>query len=195
MFPVLVLYATREGQTRRIAEYISDSMRARGFAVEVVNATELPDGFSLGAYSKVIVAASVHRERHQKEIIDFVKGHRKELDGVPGAFVSVSLSQAGAEDSAAPPERRAKAAADVEHMIFRFLAETGWHPSKIKAVAGALMYTKYNFVLRFVIKRVAKAAGGSTDTSRDHEYTDWIGLDRFLDEFLTIPVEAPASRR
>ena len=193
MLPVLVLYATREGQTRRIAEYVSDSMRARGFAVDVVNATELPGGFSVGAYSKVLIAASVHRERHQSEIVDFVRGHRAELDRMASAFLSVSLSQAGAEDTAAPPAMCAKAAANVKHMIFRFLSETGWHPGRVQAVAGALRYTRYNFFTRFVMKRIARAAGGSADTSRDHEYTDWIGLDRFLDEFLAAPADAPLA--
>jgi menaquinone-dependent protoporphyrinogen oxidase len=32
------------------------------------------------------------------------------------------------------------------------------------------------------MKRIAKEAGGATDTSRDYEYTDWVGLDRFVDE-------------
>jgi menaquinone-dependent protoporphyrinogen oxidase len=29
---------------------------------------------------------------------------------------------------------------------------------------------------------IAKRAGATTDTSRDHEYTDWQALDRFADE-------------
>ncbi len=176
-----------------IAEHIGDAARARGFEADVVRAAELPAGFSLTAYSKAVVAASVHGGRHEKEIVDFVKRYVSELDGMPAAFISMSLSQAGAEDAAASPEQRAKAAAEVDHMMWRFLTETRWHPSKIKAVAGALMYSKYNFILRWVMKRVAKAAGASTDTSRDHEFTDWLALDRFLDNFLQIPV-ASGSR-
>jgi menaquinone-dependent protoporphyrinogen oxidase len=34
------------------------------------------------------------------------------------------------------------------------------------------------------MKRIARASGGSTDTSRDHEYTDWEALDRLVDELL-----------
>jgi len=49
-------------------------------------------------------------------------------------------------------------------------------------VAGALSYTKYNFLVRFVMKRIAKAQGASTDTSRDHELTDWEALDHIVDE-------------
>jgi len=34
-----------------------------------------------------------------------------------------------------------------------------------------------------VMKWIAGKAGGSTDTSRDHEYTDWDALGRFAAEF------------
>jgi menaquinone-dependent protoporphyrinogen oxidase len=63
----------------------------------------------------------------------------------------------------------------------------GWHPSKVRAAAGALSYTKYNFLVRFVMKRIAKAQGASTDTSRDHELTDWEALDRIVDEVVPNP--------
>jgi menaquinone-dependent protoporphyrinogen oxidase len=34
------------------------------------------------------------------------------------------------------------------------------------------------------MKLIAKQQGGDTDTSHDHEYTDWDDLTRFVDEFL-----------
>jgi menaquinone-dependent protoporphyrinogen oxidase len=52
-------------------------------------------------------------------------------------------------------------------------------------VAGAILYTKYNFLLRFVMKQIAKKAGASTETSQDYEYTDWVALDRFVEELAT----------
>jgi menaquinone-dependent protoporphyrinogen oxidase len=142
----------------------------------------LPGAFSLENYSAAIVAASVHRARHEREIVDFVKKNRAALEGMPAAFLSVSLSEAGAEDETAPAERRAQAGADVRRMIEAFLAETGWHPGRIKAVAGALLYTRYNFLLRFIMKRIASQAGGGTDVSRDYDYTNWANLDEFVDE-------------
>ena len=144
----------------------------------------LPLEFSLDSYEAAILTASVHLGKHEPEMVEFVKRHRAELERTPAAFLSVSLSEAGAEDPAAPPDRRAQSAADVERMIQEFLSETAWHPSHIHAVAGALLYTQYNFLVRFVMKIIAKRAGGSTDTSRDHEYTDWAALDRFVEELI-----------
>ena len=79
-------------------------------------------------------------------------------------------------------------------MINALLKETGWQPGRIKAVAGALLFTKYNFLLRFVMKRISRQADGATDTSKDHEYTDWKTLDDFIDEFVqAIPILEPAQ--
>src|SRR5205085_2710291 len=147
-----------EGQTQRIAEHMADSVRAHGLLADVVNAAQIPEGFSLSAHSAAIVAASVHGGHHKKAIVRFVKDHVKELERIPTVFLSVSLSEARAEDAIAPPEKRARAAADATRMIDEFLAETGWRPSSIKAVAGALLYTKYNFLLRFVMKRISHQA-------------------------------------
>jgi menaquinone-dependent protoporphyrinogen oxidase len=189
---IVVIYATREGQTQRIAEHMAATIRARGLTANVVHAGLLPSGFSFDAYSAAIVAASVHRQRHEQETIDFVKAYVHELERIPSVFVSVSLTQAGVEDPNAPPERRARAKTDVRRMIDAFLAETGWKPERTQAVAGALRYTRYNLLLRFVMKQIAKRAGGSTDTSRDHEYTDWTALDRLVDEF-TAKISAGSS--
>jgi len=46
------------------------------------------------------------------------------------------------------------------------------------------MYSKYNFVIRFVMKRIAKKAEAPVDTTRDYEFTDWTKLDLLVDEFV-----------
>jgi menaquinone-dependent protoporphyrinogen oxidase len=187
--PILVLYATREGQTRSIAEYLAAIIRTRGFQASLADAAHLPLEFNLEDYSLAVLAASVHMQRHENEIVDFVKRHRAALESMPSAFLSVSLSEAAVEDDEASRENRAKAAADVRSMIDEFLAETGWQPSKIKAVAGALMFTKYNFLVRLVMKRVAKEAGASADISHDHVFTDWAALDILVDELTAMSAQ------
>jgi menaquinone-dependent protoporphyrinogen oxidase len=67
----------------------------------------------------------------------------------------------------------------LQAIINRFLAETGWHPVVTKSIAGALLYTRYNWFIRRVMKRIAAKAGGDTDTTRDYEYTDWQDLRTF----------------
>jgi menaquinone-dependent protoporphyrinogen oxidase len=64
-------------------------------------------------------------------------------------------------------------------MIDGFVKEAGWRPARVFPVAGALLYTRHNLLLRFVMKCIARRAGGPTDTSRDHDMTDWRAVDRF----------------
>ena len=115
---------------------------------------------------------------------EFVKRHRDGLRKMPSAFVSVSLSQAGVQDPTWASERRAQAAADTSRMIQEFSTETGWQPEHVQAAGGALRYSRYNWLLRFVMKRIARKAGSPTDTSRDYQFTDWTALDQLAGEVL-----------
>lgn len=180
-----IFFATREGHTRRIAERLAADLRARGVAVDVFDVH--PDVMVHGPidwaeYDIACVAASVHVGRHEPEMVDFVKRHRAALERIAAAFISVTLSEAGAENPARPAVERERAAADVQRMIDAFVTETGWRPERTLPVAGALVYSKYNFFIRFVMKRIARKAGAPTDTSRDYEFTDWPALDRFAGE-------------
>src|SRR5690606_41877313 len=74
---------------------------------------------------------------------------------------------------------------------------TGWQPAEAVAFAGALRYSAYNLLLRWVMRRIARKAAahlpGATDTSRDHEYTDWAAVDAFADAFAHRLVAAEAQ--
>ena len=70
-----VLYATREGQTRHIAEHVAARVRAWGFAVDLEDVAHLPLGFTLANHAGAILAASVHLGEHEHRMVTFVK-HR-----------------------------------------------------------------------------------------------------------------------
>src|SRR5262245_14074823 len=101
MKPILILYATREGHTRKIAEHLAAAARARNHAAEVIGVAYLPADFSTAGYSAAILCASIHIEKHESEMVAFVKQHKDELERIPAAFLSVSLAETTAEDPAA----------------------------------------------------------------------------------------------
>ena len=183
---ILILYSSREGHTERIAQYLRTAARAYDLAAEVVDSAHLPEGFAFGGYSAAIVAASVHRGRHGREIVEFVRRHIRNLERMPSAFVSVSLTAAGAQDATASPEKRAHAATTAKSMLEAFLSDTGWRPTLARSVAGALLYTQYNWFLRWVMKSIARKSGGATDTSSDWDYTNWAALDWVVAELCTL---------
>jgi menaquinone-dependent protoporphyrinogen oxidase len=183
MKTVGVFYATREGHTQRIAEHVAAELRIHGMEPTVENLRQPSAPIHPSSYAGIILAGSVHKGKHEPELVKFVTQHRDALEAIPTAFLSVTLSEAGVERPNATPEEHATFAADVEKMVDDFFEETGWHTDRVKPVAGALLYTQYNVLIRFIMKRIARKAGAPTDTSRDHEFTDWEALDQFVDEF------------
>jgi menaquinone-dependent protoporphyrinogen oxidase len=182
--PLAILFATREGQTRRIAERLAAHLRARGAPVDVVDlARGVPQDFAIPKYAAVVVAAAIHVGKHAPEALAFVRGHREALSRVPTMFISVSLSAAGASDPKATAKRRASATANRDKMIAEFLRQAGWKPSVVHPVAGALLYRKYGFFVRQMMRFISSIVGASTDTSRNHEYTDWGAVDTYAEEF------------
>jgi menaquinone-dependent protoporphyrinogen oxidase len=72
----------------------------------------------------------------------------------------------------------------------QFLKATGWSPDLVTTVGGALSYTQYPPLMRWIMKRIARKEGGPTDTTRDHELTNWQHVDDFARRFarLAAPV-------
>ena len=180
---ILVAYATKQGQTRAIAEHVGAALRARDMNAELIDVGH-PYDLDLADYDAVVLAASVHMGEHEKEMIRFVRERRAALESLPTAFLSVSMSEGAAEDETNSPEKRAGATQRVQEQIEGFFRQTEWKPDRVQPVAGALMYTKYGFLIRFVMKMIAKRTGTATDTSRDHIYTDFAALDRFVGDLV-----------
>ena len=48
-------------------------------------------------------------------------------------------------------------------------------------------------MIRLIMKRIARKAGGPTDTSHDYEFTDWLAIDRFVMNLIGHAAPAAAS--
>ena len=171
---VPVLYATTEGHTRRIAEALAARLAARGLDSAAIDVTA-PDAERIDwpHMKAVVLGASLHAGAHQRAATRFVRAHRAELDAHPSAFFSVSLSAASTHPDEVEAARRLAEA---------FPAATGWHPTRVACVAGALAYTRYHWPTRWMMRRIARKEGAPTDTSRDYELTDWRQVDALADE-------------
>lgn len=172
MSRILVLFGTTNGQTEKIAHALETRFSAGGHQPYVFNAALADPNPAL--YDAVIVAASVHAGGYQREVVSWVKKHAPVLNEKTTAFVSVCLGIL---------QKKAKVDRDLQAIIDAFLKKTVWRPVTTYRVAGALKYTQYNAVLRWLMKRIAAKAGGATDTTHDYEYTDWAALERFADAF------------
>lgn len=170
----LALYGTGEGQTAKVADRIVEVLLERGHDATAVPAVETPPDLTLEEFDAVLVGASIHVGRHQSAVREFVNTNHDDLGTQPSAFFQLSLSSATSDET-----RQAEAAGYVE----AFLEETGWHPDRIGLFGGALRYSKYGFLKRLMMKRIAAEATGDTDASHDYEYTDWYEVDSFAADF------------
>jgi menaquinone-dependent protoporphyrinogen oxidase len=172
---ILVLFGTTEGHTAKVAEAMADELRSRGADVDVVRAR----GSGAGGphpeyYDAVIVAGSVHAGGYQRAVARWVRRHAAALEDRPTAFVSVCLGVL---------ERSETTDRELSAILQRFFDKTGWQPDESKIVAGALPYTQYGWLKRWIMRRIVAKAHGDTDTSRDYEYTDWADVADFAGRF------------
>jgi menaquinone-dependent protoporphyrinogen oxidase len=148
---------------------------------------------SPAAFDGCILAASVHAGHHQHDIVEYAKEHSSSLSDRPSAFVSVSLTAADAT---------AESSTATRELIDDFLDDTGWRTDTTLPVAGALQYREYDFVTRLIMRLITSrhdtypdtgSAYAATDTSHDHEFTDWEALDRFASEFASALSRQPST--
>ena len=165
MNSVLVVYGTTEGQTRKIAEYIADNLKERGVEFDLVDSATASATLTQPVYVAAIACGSLHQHKFQGALVHFLRENKAWLDGIPTAFVSVSLAAALKDE---------QSRAELREVVGAFYRETGWTPAITRHVAGALRYSQYDYFKRLIMKMIAKHQGGDTDTSRDHEYTDWM---------------------
>jgi menaquinone-dependent protoporphyrinogen oxidase len=180
MTHILILYATTDGHTRKIAQVLAENLRAQFCSVDIVDAAGMLRGLSPESYDGVIVAASVHIGDYQRTVANWLRAHAQTLNLLPTAFLSVCL---------AVLEPGMKPRQEILRIMRRFVDRCGWRPTITKMVAGALPYTRYGWLKRLMMKRIVAKAGGDTDTTRDYEYTDWNDLRTFSRDFAELTAQ------
>jgi menaquinone-dependent protoporphyrinogen oxidase len=170
-----VFYATTDGQTRRIAERLAEVLRAEGVdsaAIDIAATTQ--DAVDWSRVRGAMLGASLHAGHHQDAARAFARRHREQLNAHPSAFFSVSLSAAS---------QRSEEVEAANRLARKFADDAGWTPQIVTCIAGRLAYTRYGWLKRWMMRRIAMKEGGPTDTTRDHELTDWARVTKTANEF------------
>ena len=182
----LVGYATHDGHTRIIAERIGARIAEEGHTVDVRDVADLPRDVTLESYDVVILGAPVRSGKHLSRMRKFARLHREHLQRRPSAFFSCGLTSSQQTEEARRTARE---------LVDAFIDDTGWRPDHVDVFAGALLYRKYNFIVRAVMKAISRKAGGDTDTSRDYDYTRWDEVDAFAHDVAAHLMDAAPRRR
>jgi menaquinone-dependent protoporphyrinogen oxidase len=94
MANLLVLYATREGQTAKIARRIAEVVRTAGHRAELADAEALPPDFSLEPFDAACIGGPLHVGAYPPSIVRFAQRHARWLVATGSAFFSVGLAVA-----------------------------------------------------------------------------------------------------
>lgn len=179
MKKLLVVFATREGQTEKVARRISTHLHEAGAKVQLINAADRAslEDLELAGYDHLVFGASMHAGGIEAELVDFVNEHRRTIERAPRSFFLVLLSAATPD-----PQLREQWLLDARKKMDEQLQVSF---DEVEMIAGALKYSKYPLPLKWLMRRIARKAGSDTDISRDYEYTDWRQVARYARKLMS----------
>ncbi|USD65266.1 menaquinone-dependent protoporphyrinogen IX dehydrogenase [Vibrio sp. SCSIO 43136] len=162
MKKALLLYSSREGQTQKILKAIENQLPEH--QCETLDLHQL-GSIDFADYDKVVIGASIRYGHLNKKLYQFIQTNLQQLNQHQPAFFCVNLTARKEDQGKDTPEGSA--------YIKTFLKKSPWQPKLIGVFAGALLYPRYGWFDRVMIRFIMSMTGGETDTSKEVEYTNW----------------------
>lgn len=179
---VAIVFASKNGQTRKIAHAMLDVLIRRGIPAQLHDLSQ-PKRPQVGAHvDGVILGGPVYMGRFPRRLERWVRDHHDRLRDTSTAFFSVSMNAA---------DNRSEMRHADDELLEMFLEHTGWIPGYVASFAGAIKYRRYNWLVKRIMRNISKEAKGPTDTSMDYEFTDWEAVTRFTTDFVTQKADSP----
>ena len=177
----IVIYATHEGQTDSIGQEIARVMRGAGLPTDTYNVARSPAmQIAVDSYDAVVMGSPLHWGGFDSRIGWCMKEHRHFLETVPTAFFSVSLGAASDNNE----EREAAA-----ELAKSFVARHHFDPKHLVCFAGALKYSQYGLIKKYMMHMIAQRHHADADTRQDYEFTSWDRVDGFAEAFAQEVIE------
>ncbi|MDG6895599.1 menaquinone-dependent protoporphyrinogen IX dehydrogenase [Volucribacter amazonae] len=168
----LILYSSRDGQTKKIAYFIAQQLQQISPQKEVViEKLEQKSAVDFQNISCVIIGASIRYGHFESKLYAFIQRYAAQLNQIPSAFFSVNLTA----------RKAGKDSPETNVYTRKLLQKISWQPTYKAVFAGALYYPRYNFFDRIMIQFIMRLTGGETDTSKEIEYTDWGKVKEFAE--------------
>ena len=168
---VPIYYATRDGQSRRIAAHIGAYLALAGVRTSLSVAGSPPSAEEFEGYPLVVLIAAVRYGRHLAEANLFLAGYRALSRPPPLALASVNLTARKAD----------KRTAEANPYLSKWLRREKISPVLATAFAGRLDYPLYRRCDRLAIRLIMLLTGGETDPTATVEYTSWRDVDAFAE--------------
>jgi menaquinone-dependent protoporphyrinogen oxidase len=170
---VLIIYATVEGQTGKVAKAAADHVRAAGMEPVLFDASDELAPLSFEGVTHVILAAPVHERRHPRSFETLLAASREDLAARKVLMLSISLS-------AAFPD----AMEDAQDYLVEMKMRTGLAPDAEALVAGAIQAASYDWFETQVLRHNVLSGRSFDPEDGPHDFTDWDALAKTVRDFL-----------
>ncbi|OBW94155.1 protoporphyrinogen oxidase [Gallibacterium salpingitidis] len=164
----LILYLSHDGQTRKIAEAIAAQLTGQCVMANLLENMSI----DLTPYDRVVIGASIRYGKFNPKLFTFIREHKQQLKAKQGALYTVNLTARKAD----------KNTPQTNVYTRKLLAKIAWQPQLVQVFAGALLYPRYTWFDRTMIRFIMKMTGGETDPRKEIEYTDWQQVRNFADQ-------------
>jgi menaquinone-dependent protoporphyrinogen oxidase len=162
-----LVYASIDGQTHKICNFIKEKLLKNNKNIELFSINNFNSKIS--NYHIFVIASSIRYGVHNKKIITFIKDHKKELETIKTAFISVNLV-------ARKPDKNTP---KTNPYVVKFFNNIDWKPTIVEVFAGKLDYKKYPFLDRIMIQFIMWITKGPTNKNSKIEYTNWGKVTQF----------------
>lgn len=168
MAKILIIYSTTDGHTKEICMRLKQHVTELNNEVTLISIDDSnpPD---LNAFDKIVIGASIRYGKHSRQTYEFIKENQRVLETKANAFFSVNVV-------ARKPE---KSKPETNPYLKKFLKQISWEPRNLAVFAGKLVYKKYTFWDRSIIRFIMWMTKGPTDPQTNIDFTDWSQVEAF----------------
>ncbi|GIM52994.1 protoporphyrinogen oxidase [Capnocytophaga cynodegmi] len=167
----VIIYASVEGQTKKICDHINGVLLSRKQDVKLVSIADFQD--NLKDFDKIILASSIRYGKHNQDIINLINENYELLNAKKSAFISVNLVA----------RKEEKRQAHTNPYVVKFLNKIKWKPTMVEVFAGKINYKIYGFFDKLIIKLIMVITKGPTNSDAEIEYTNWDNVTAFAEKF------------
>ncbi|MEH6833402.1 MULTISPECIES: flavodoxin domain-containing protein [Falsihalocynthiibacter] len=171
---VLILFASLEGQTRKIARFVEAEVRNAGYEATLVDVSDKMAEVTFVGFDTVILAAPVHERRHPPNFELLLTASQDSLAARRTFMISVSLG-------AAFPELIEEA----QEYLIEMKLRTGLEPNAELLVAGAVHPSSYGYYETQILRHAILRHQAIDPRKEDREFTDWDALSKAITEFVS----------
>ena len=179
-----LFYATRDGQSRRIAERIAEGLAERDIDALPRDLGVLqPSQSTLESAGLVVLVAAIRYGKILPEARDFLAAYQKLKTKPTLVFLVVNLTS----------RKPGKETPEGSVYIRRAIKQYELAPAFARAIPGRLDYQRYTWRDRQIIRFIMFLTGGPTDPKTSIEYTPWDVVEGIAEKIADLHGSVPAS--